>query len=73
MTLRSIFLVSALVFAGQVQSEEEKAEAPEVLASTLSYCQQLGNTAGFEENDLVEFIKECEERRAEDGKQGSAE
>lgn len=73
MTFRSIFLVLAVVCAGQVQAEEEKAAAPEVVATTLTYCQQLGNTAGFEADDLTEFVKECEEKRAENSKQGNAE
>lgn len=71
MTLRSIIFVTALVFAGQALAEEEKAEAAEVQASALTYCQQLGKDAGFEAEDLQEFVKECEEKRADNSKQGA--
>jgi hypothetical protein len=70
MTLRSIFFVTAMAFASQGMAEENKAEAAEEQAATPSYCQQLGNTTGFEGTDLEEFVKECEEKRAEDNKQG---
>lgn len=73
MTVRSIFFVSILAIASQVHAEEGKAEAAEAEAPKLSYCQQLGKTAGFETTDLEEFVKECEEKRADAGKQGGAE
>lgn len=73
MILRNIFLVSFLVFASQVQAEEGKSEAAEVVASTISYCEQLGKTAGFEAEDLSEFVKECEEKHASEKKQAGEE
>lgn len=73
MTLRSIFFVSVLSFASQVQAEEGKGEAAEVQVSTVTYCQQLGMTAGFEASDLEDFVKECEEKRSGNNKPGGEE
>jgi Tfp pilus assembly protein PilO len=70
MILRSIFFVTALAFASQGMAEDTKAEAGEEQEVKLTYCQQLGKTAGFEAEDLEEFVKECEEKRASDSKQG---
>lgn len=70
MTLRTIFFVSVLAFTSQAVAEDTKAEATEEQEVKLTYCQQLGNTAGFEAEDLEEFVKECEEKRASDSKQG---
>lgn len=65
MIIRTVLFVSALALASQVMAEDAaKQEAPKAKEMKLTYCEQLGNTAGFQDGDLQAFILECEERKA---------
>ena len=71
MKLRSILFVLAMVFVSQSFADESKKEQD--VDVELSYCQQLGKTTGFEGSDLEEFIKECEDNRAEESKRNEGQ
>ena len=69
MMIRTLVLAAVMaVSTAAVAEEAEKQEGQEVAAAPLSYCEQLGKTAGFEADDLKDFVAECEDKRKAENK-----